>query len=125
MRTTITKTVQSEQINCDHCGKEVVYSAQACIVCGQYACNDCFQEKLTCLDLEKFPKFWPPLQSIPTFHAYACKTCSNKITRRFNALAGLTARRNEQCERWHRWYLKQIKLLLEWQAKADKKHGIL
>jgi len=42
------------------------------------------------------------------FDAYACPTCTNKLTRKFNAVKRMTAKRNEQCKAWHRWYLKQV-----------------
>ncbi len=120
VKTTVTKTVTEEQTLCDHCGKLVIYSEQACIVCGKCACHECFHKNLIELELGKFPKFWPPLESLPGFHAYACVDCSNKLTRRFIAVKSKTERHNEQCKRWHAWYLEQIKILNEWKDKAEK-----
>lgn len=120
MKTIVTKTVTETQTLCDHCGKVIIYSEQACLVCGRCACHECFHTCLLTLELETFPKFWPLDASLPTFHSYACPGCKNKLTRRFSALKSKTERCNDQCQRWHSWYLAQIKLLNEWKDKADK-----
>ncbi len=123
MKKTITKTVTETQSFCDHCGKPVVYSEQGCIVCGKLACHECFHTHLTELRLDQFPAFWPPLKGLPRFDAYACKGCSNKITRRFHAVKGKTERINAQCKGWFKWYCSQIETLVKWQNKAAKNNA--
>lgn len=123
MKTTITKTVTETQTLCDHCGKPVIYSEQSCIVCGKCACHECFTEQLVVMELDKFPKFWPVNASMPTFHAYACVQCSNKLTRRFGEVKSRTDRLNSQCEGWYKWYLGQIELMNEWKENAEKRHA--
>lgn len=120
MRTTVTKTVTEEQIICDHCGKPVIYSEQSCVVCGKAACHECVHQHLVELSFQGFPKFWPVLASVPTFHAYACVTCRNKLTRRFAAVKAKTDRANAQCAKWHLWYLKQIEILNKWKPKQPR-----
>ena len=124
MKKLITKTITAEQSFCDHCGKEVIYSEQVCIVCGKVACHECSHERLVRLELTEFPKFWPPLQSLPTFLAYACTKCSNKITRRFDWLKAKTQKRSAACEEWYKWYVEQIACLNQWRDKAVHKHGL-
>lgn len=121
MKTIVTKTVTETQTLCDHCGKPIIYSEQACIVCGKCACHECFHDKLVEMRLYKFPRFWPPNNGLPHFDAYACKGCSNKITRLFDTLRKRTEKHNYQCNEWHNWYLKQIKLLNELKEKAEKR----
>lgn len=123
MKKTITKTVTETETFCDHCGNLVTYSEQACIVCGKFACHECFHTHLVVLELNQFPKFWPVNSSMPTFHAYSCPTCSNKITRRFAAVKSRTDHYNEQCKQWHKWYLEQIEVLRIWKDQAEKNHS--
>lgn len=120
MKKTVTKTVTETQTLCDHCGKELIYSEQACIVCRKCACHDCFLTHLVELRLDKFPKFWPPTAGIKSFHAYACPTCSNAVTRRFAAVKRTLAKRNAQCEAWHHWYLKEIEALSKAEAEFNR-----
>lgn len=86
MKIKVTEATEIEKILCDHCGREVQFSAQYCIVCGRYACEQCFHDKLRCLNIQG-PRFyglagWEP--DLP--HTYACKDCHNDITRAYDHL---------------------------------------
>lgn len=127
MKTKVTITKDETKITCDHCGAEVVYSGSFCIVCGRHFCSTCYATKVNCIDLcssvglPKFPKFYPFNVGIQTFHAYACKACSNKITRRVAEIGKLTQERNENCRQWYEWHRDALRELNEWKEKAEAK----
>jgi len=120
MKKTITKTITETATFCDHCGKQVHYSEQLCVVCGKAACNACFADKLDTLKLDSFPKFWPPSLGVH-FHAYACHGCANEITELFNEVKSKTAKANAQCLEWERWYRDSVLRLNKLQEQAEKK----
>ena len=125
MRKNVEKTVTETQTFCDHCGNPVVYSEQACVVCGKVACHDCFPDKLVTLRLDQFPKFWPVNTGMDVFDSYSCPTCSNEITQLFSEVKSLTEERNKICHGWYRWYFDSINKLNKLRHDAEKAHNKL
>lgn len=110
MKTKTTETVETVKITCDHCGGEVKFSATYCIVCGKYACDLCFIDKIRCLKIQG-PRFFGLSQYEPELpQCYACKDCQNEITQAYDQLYAIV----------HGWRQVAEKCRKEYNPLAEK-----